>query len=84
MIRDLRTWHAGMPNESEQDRIMIAIGYQAPWYQNHLQRLYVPVKHANFYMTHGGQPIEVRTNLVEDKDMHLMWENYNFGFGPSG
>ena len=28
LIRDLRTWHAGMPNESEEDRIMIAIGYQ--------------------------------------------------------
>ena len=28
MIRDLRTWHAGMPNESTEDRIMIAIGYQ--------------------------------------------------------
>ena len=28
MIRDLRTWHAGMPNESSEDRIMIAIGYQ--------------------------------------------------------
>lgn len=28
MLRDLRTWHAGMPNESEQYRIMIALGYQ--------------------------------------------------------
>lgn len=28
MIRDLRLWHAGMPNESDEDRIMIAIGYQ--------------------------------------------------------
>ena len=28
MLRDVRTWHAGMPNESEQYRIMIALGYQ--------------------------------------------------------
>lgn len=28
VIRDLRTWHAGMPNTSSDDRIMIAIGYQ--------------------------------------------------------
>ena len=27
-IRDLRLWHAGMPNDSEAHRIMIAIGYQ--------------------------------------------------------
>ena len=28
MLRDLRTWHAGMPNESEDYRIMLALGYQ--------------------------------------------------------
>ena len=28
VIRDLRLWHAGMPNETDKERIMIAIGYQ--------------------------------------------------------
>jgi hypothetical protein len=28
MLRDLRTWHAGMPNESDDYRIMIALGYK--------------------------------------------------------
>lgn len=28
MIRDLRTWHAGMPNSSNAHRIMLALGYQ--------------------------------------------------------
>jgi ectoine hydroxylase-related dioxygenase (phytanoyl-CoA dioxygenase family) len=28
MLRDLRTWHAGMPNEGDYYRIMIALGYQ--------------------------------------------------------
>ena len=28
MLRDLRTWHAGMPNESEDYRIMLALGYK--------------------------------------------------------
>lgn len=28
LIRDLRLWHAGMPNETDKERIMIAIGYQ--------------------------------------------------------
>ena len=27
-LRDLKTWHAGMPNESENYRIMLALGYQ--------------------------------------------------------
>lgn len=28
MLRDLRTWHAGMPNESDDYRIMLALGYK--------------------------------------------------------
>lgn len=28
MIRDLRTWHAGMPNHSDRHRIMLGLGYQ--------------------------------------------------------
>jgi hypothetical protein len=32
-FRDLRLWHAGMPNTSEHHRIMLAIDYFARWYQ---------------------------------------------------
>jgi hypothetical protein len=28
MVRDLRTWHAGMPNQTSKHRIMIGLGYQ--------------------------------------------------------
>lgn len=32
-FRDLRLWHAGMPNTSDKHRIMLAIDYFAEWYQ---------------------------------------------------
>ncbi|KAH8811345.1 hypothetical protein F5884DRAFT_669591 [Xylogone sp. PMI_703] len=32
-FRDLRLWHAGMPNKSDRHRIMLAIDYFAQWYQ---------------------------------------------------
>jgi len=32
-FRDLRLWHAGMPNKSDRCRIMLAIDYFAQWYQ---------------------------------------------------
>ncbi|GAA6011378.1 hypothetical protein JCM10207_008319 [Rhodosporidiobolus poonsookiae] len=32
LLRDPRCWHAGMPNRSDQDRIMIAVAYSASWY----------------------------------------------------
>ncbi len=32
-FRDLRLWHAGMPNTSQHHRIMLAIDYFAAWYR---------------------------------------------------
>ncbi|KAK5115870.1 hypothetical protein LTR85_009464 [Meristemomyces frigidus] len=83
MIRDLRTWHAGMPNNSDKDRLMIAVGYQAPWYPAHSQRLFLPLQHANFFSVHGGQPVEVRANLLEEGEMDQLRRNYDFTFQPS-
>jgi hypothetical protein len=41
VLRDLRLWHAGMPNPSDQWRCMIALGFAAPWW--HVQtRFRVP------------------------------------------
>ncbi|GAA5912034.1 hypothetical protein JCM6882_002012 [Rhodosporidiobolus microsporus] len=31
-LRDMRTWHAGMPNTTDEDRIMTAVGYSAAWF----------------------------------------------------
>lgn len=32
MIRDIRTWHAGMPNSSDTHRIMLGLGYQVSFH----------------------------------------------------
>lgn len=34
VIRDLRLWHGGMPNLSDQPRVMLAMIHFAPWYRN--------------------------------------------------
>ncbi|WVQ63678.1 uncharacterized protein L199_001831 [Kwoniella botswanensis] len=34
VLRDLRLWHAGMPNPTHETRIMLAIVYWASWYKN--------------------------------------------------
>jgi hypothetical protein len=34
VLRDLRLWHAGMPNPSDKFRCMIALGFAAPWYHD--------------------------------------------------
>jgi hypothetical protein len=37
VIRDLRLWHAGMPNYSDDVRIMLAMIHFAPWYRNRMR-----------------------------------------------
>jgi len=37
VIRDLRLWHAGMPNTMEEVRIMLAFIHFAPWYRNRMR-----------------------------------------------
>ena len=37
VIRDLRLWHAGMPNRSEEVRVMLAMVHFAGWYRNRMR-----------------------------------------------
>jgi hypothetical protein len=83
MIRDLRTWHAGMPNTSCEDRIMVAIGYQAPWFQNNTQRLFLPLRHADYFLRAAGQQVEVRADFFDGNESDELSKNYDFTFGPS-
>ncbi|GFZ50300.1 hypothetical protein JCM24511_08056 [Saitozyma sp. JCM 24511] len=34
LIRDLRLWHAGMPNPSDEVRILLTLNYYAGWFKN--------------------------------------------------
>lgn len=42
-IRDLRLWHAGMPNRTSDPRIMLGFIYSPRWFQSHM-RLKLPQK----------------------------------------
>ncbi|KEY73647.1 hypothetical protein S7711_07695 [Stachybotrys chartarum IBT 7711] len=37
VIRDLRLWHAGMPNTTDQTRVMLAMIHFAPWFRNRMR-----------------------------------------------
>lgn len=37
VLRDLRLWHAGMPNMSDEVRVMLAMIHFAPWYRNRMR-----------------------------------------------
>ena len=33
LIRDVRTWHGGTANLSQETRVMTSLGYYAPWFR---------------------------------------------------
>ncbi|KAB5591235.1 Phytanoyl-CoA dioxygenase [Ceratobasidium theobromae] len=37
LLRDLRLWHAGMPNSTDKPRVMLAQIHFAPWYMNQMK-----------------------------------------------
>ncbi|KAF8601550.1 hypothetical protein BDV93DRAFT_608074 [Ceratobasidium sp. AG-I] len=37
LLRDLRLWHAGMPNKTDDPRVMLAQIHFAPWYMNQMK-----------------------------------------------
>ncbi|KAG8162350.1 hypothetical protein KVR01_008115 [Diaporthe batatas] len=67
MIRDLRTWHAGMPNTSGEHRIMLGLGYQSPVHPNYTQRLHLPVSQQGFFLGRARGRVEVRANFYDDE-----------------
>ncbi|KAK2051213.1 phytanoyl-dioxygenase family protein [Colletotrichum caudatum] len=83
MIRDLRLWHAGMPNGSDAHRIMLALGYMAPHYPNYTLKLHLPHSKRQFFLENGGDDVEVRAQWYSDEDLAKNTEDTNFYTTPA-
>ncbi|KAG0645668.1 Kanamycin biosynthesis J [Hyphodiscus hymeniophilus] len=82
-LRDLRLYHAGMPNPGDDHRIMLALGYQASWYPNWHMTTTLPKSQGNFFRGPQGFPIDIRTTLVDEEDKFYAMKNNDFTFRPS-
>lgn len=82
MIRDLRTWHAGMPNHSGEHRIMLGLGYQSPFHPNYKQRLHLPVSQQEFFIGRARGRVEVRANFHEDEEFEKTKADSVFDIRP--
>lgn len=78
VIRDLRLWHAGMPNHSKDVRTMLAMIHFAPWYRNQMK---LELAEELEPMVQQEQDLDVRADYIPG---HEAMENYlNRGFGNS-
>ncbi|KAM0746245.1 hypothetical protein T439DRAFT_329969 [Meredithblackwellia eburnea MCA 4105] len=75
LLRDPRTWHAGMPNPSDEDRIMIAIGYSAPWFPRD-QRFLAPMTSKPLLTSTS---IETLATFIPDEEWELVSQKWGVG-----
>ncbi|KAK5208387.1 hypothetical protein LTR41_005613 [Exophiala xenobiotica] len=69
-FRDLRTWHAGMPNMSDNPRVMLALVYFPKWYRSPM-RLTLPVSVRDEVKKWGKVDFEAGTDWVDGEVKHL-------------
>ncbi|TDZ17293.1 Kanamycin B dioxygenase [Colletotrichum orbiculare MAFF 240422] len=69
MLRDLRLWHAGMPNESNQHRIMLGLGYQSPCYPNYDQTMHLPETQRAFFLSGTSDFVDVRAQFWKPEEL---------------
>ncbi|KAK7899746.1 hypothetical protein LTR67_003491 [Exophiala xenobiotica] len=67
MIRDLRLWHAGMPNKTQTHRIMIGLGYQRDFFTR---------------LPTGKDMVEVRADFYEDEEFKKLTKDTHFELRP--
>ncbi|KAI1077048.1 hypothetical protein F5B20DRAFT_303875 [Whalleya microplaca] len=83
VIRDLRLWHAGMPNTTQEVRVMLAMIHFANWYRNPMRLEFAddvkPVLEG--LDARGELGLEVPVDWVSKQD--VMGKYLNRGFGNS-
>ncbi|KAI1186738.1 hypothetical protein F5B17DRAFT_352884 [Nemania serpens] len=81
VIRDLRLWHAGMPNMSEEVRVMLAQIHFANWYRNAMRLEFAedvkPILEE--LKSRGELGLEVPVNWVSKQDAMDGYLNRAFG-----
>ncbi|KAI3325911.1 phytanoyl-dioxygenase family protein [Xylariaceae sp. AK1471] len=82
VIRDIRLWHAGMPNESDEHRIMLGLGYQSPTHPNYRMRCHLPLSSQAFFLSHASNLVEVRANFYPDEELAKIKPDELFSLRP--
>jgi hypothetical protein len=75
MIRDLRLWHAGRPNKTDEPRIMLASVVQPAWYQG-MNAVPLP-ENVREHVESWGDEMPMKVSWVEGEVDHLHLNSTN-------
>ncbi|KAG9962738.1 phytanoyl-CoA dioxygenase family protein, partial [Aureobasidium melanogenum] len=79
IIRDLRLWHAGKPNFSNDVRVMLAMIHFAPWYRNSMRIEFS--EDLETVLDREGSDLQIQRTLVSEQT--IMDGYLNRGYGNS-
>ncbi|KAJ2956944.1 hypothetical protein NQZ79_g7295 [Umbelopsis isabellina] len=77
VIRDLRLWHGGKPNFTNQIRVMLAFIHFAPWYRNAMHIDYSEALKQT--LKEHGCGIQIQANFKPEEDIIKGYLNRPFG-----
>ncbi|KAJ5731731.1 uncharacterized protein N7483_006239 [Penicillium malachiteum] len=81
MIRDIRLWHAGMPNETDSHRIMLGLGYQSPVFPNQSMMCHLPAAQREFF-ENSPSNIEIRVQFYDEEEFGNTTRDSEFNLRP--
>ncbi|KAJ7698891.1 hypothetical protein B0H17DRAFT_1328361 [Mycena rosella] len=68
VVRDLRLWHAGMPNRTDDIRVMLAMIHFAPWYR---QRMTLTLPESLRDVVNGQPDLDIAATFTTNEVDHL-------------
>ncbi|CAM0138799.1 hypothetical protein VKS41_005989 [Umbelopsis sp. WA50703] len=77
VIRDLRLWHGGKPNFSNQIRVMLAFIHFAPWYRNAMHIEYS--KELEQTLKEHGSGLQIQAEFKQEEEILNRYLNRPFG-----
>lgn len=81
MLRDQRIWHAGMPNASNEDRIMLAMMFTATWFPN--DRKFKLPYFAKEILESKPLAVNVQAEYVSEAECEESLHQWGSGIQPS-
>lgn len=81
IIRDLRLWHAGMPNKANEPRIMLAFVVQPSWYQAKSSVL-LP-ENVREHVEGWGDEMPIKAKWIQEEVDHLNLNSVDLDLGSN-
>ena len=79
IVRDMRLWHAGMPNHTEQIRVMLNLIYFADWYRSPMTIKFPRETEERIHQLEAQSGTEIAAEFVDHLDHLTLRHTHDFG-----